>query len=135
MVWFATLAGTGLTYLDALGPFVVGGVGVSLAIPCGQSAVIGTVTDRDVATASGVNGTVRQLGGVVGIAVTVAVFGARGGFASPADFADGFRGAVLAAAALSLLGAAAGLAVPSRRAGTPETIPVDVTDEYAAVVA
>ena len=120
MVWFAGVASTDLTYLDALGPFVVGGIGVSLAVPCGQSAVMASVAERDVATASGVNGTMRQLGGVVGIAVTVAVFDARGGFASPADFADGFTGAVLAAAALSLLGAAAGLALPARRAAVPE---------------
>ena len=104
MVWFATTVGTDLTYLDTLGPFIVGGFGVSLAIPCGQSAVVAAVADRDVATASGVNATMRELGGVLGIAVTVAVFGARGGFASPADFVDGFRGAVLAAGALSALG-------------------------------
>ena len=115
MVWFAVTVGTDLTYLDTLGPFIVGGFGVSLAIPCGQSAVIAAVSDRDVATASGVNATMRELGGVVGIAVTVAVFGSHGGFASPADFVDGFRAAVLAAAALSALGAAAGLALPARR--------------------
>jgi EmrB/QacA subfamily drug resistance transporter len=120
MLWFAAVVGTDLTYLDALGPFVVGGVGVSLALPCGQSAVVSAVTDRDVATASGVNGTVRQLGGVLGIAVTVAVFGARGGFASAADFVAGFRAALLAAAAMSLLGAVAGLALPSRRATLPD---------------
>jgi MFS family permease len=117
MLWFATTVGTDLTYLDTLGPFVVGGFGVSLAIPCGQSAVVAAVADADVATASGVNATMRELGGVLGIAVTVAVFGATGGFASPADFVDGFRGAVLTAAALSALGAAAGLALPYRRAG------------------
>ena len=44
-----------MSYLDMLGPFVVGGVGVSMAIPCGQSAVVAAVADRDVATASGVN--------------------------------------------------------------------------------
>ena len=59
MVWFATTVGTDLTYLDTLGPFVLGGFGVSLAIPCGQSAVIAAVADRDVATASGVNATLR----------------------------------------------------------------------------
>jgi EmrB/QacA subfamily drug resistance transporter len=117
MVWFATTAGTDLTYLDTLGPFVVGGFGVSLAIPCCQSAVVAAVADRDVATASGVNATMRELGGVLGIAVTVAVFGSYGGFTSPADFVDGFRAAVLAAAALSALGAAAGLALPARRGG------------------
>ena len=135
MVWFAAVAGTDLTYLDALGPFVVGGIGVSLAIPSGQSAVMSAVSLRDVATASGVNGTVRQLGGVVGIAVTVAVFGARGGFASPAEFADGFRDAMLAAAGLSLLGAVAGLALPTRRIAAP-AVPMsaesDDVEELAA---
>ena len=115
MLWFAGQVGTELTYRDTLGPFIVGGIGVSLALPCGQSAVLSAVTDRDVATASGVNGTVRQLGGVLGVAVTVAVFGARGGYASAADFVAGFRAALLAAAAMSLLGAFAGLALPARR--------------------
>ena len=115
MVWFAATVGTDLAYLDTLGPFIVGGFGVSLAIPCGQSAVIAAVADRDVATASGVNATMRELGGVLGIAVTVAVFGSYGGFTSPAEFVDGFQAAVLTAAGLSALGAAAGLALPARR--------------------
>ena len=122
MVWLATTVGTDLTYVDTLGPFIVGGIGVSMAIPCGQSAVVAAVSDRDVATAAGVNATMRELGGVLGIAVTVAVFGATGGFADAADFVDGFRGAVLTAAALSGLGALAGLALPRRR-GVPETDP------------
>jgi len=135
MLWFAGQLGTDLTYLDALGPFVVGGVGVSLALPCGQSAVVSAVADRDVATASGVNGTVRQLGGVLGIAVTVAVFGTWGGFASPDEFVAGFRPALLTAAALSLLGAVAGLALPRRRATLPSAgVPAD-DDEIEAVAA
>ena len=135
MAWFAAVAGTDLTYLDALGPFVVGGVGVSLAIPSGQSAVVAAVADRDVATASGVNGTMRQLGGVLGIALTVAVFGSYGGFTSPADFVDGFRAALLAAAGLSLLGALAGLTLPARRAKAPTTELPEPTDEIEAVAA
>jgi EmrB/QacA subfamily drug resistance transporter len=135
MVWFALIADTDMGYLDALGPFVVGGIGVSLAIPCGQSAVVSAVADRDVATASGVNGTMRQLGGVIGIAVTVAVFGAYGGFTSPADFVDGFRGALLAAAGLSLLGAVAGLALPARRATASTSDTPEPTDELEAVAA
>jgi hypothetical protein len=114
---------------------VLGGVGVSMAIPCGQSAVVSAVADRDVGTASGVNGTMRELGGVLGIAVTVAVFGASGGFASPADFVDGFTGALIAAAGLSLLGAVIGLRLPSRRAGVPRTIAVDANDGRQPVAA
>jgi predicted MFS family arabinose efflux permease len=123
MVWFGLTVGTDLTYVDALGPFVLGGIGVSLAIPCGQSAVVAAVADRDVATASGVNATMRELGGVLGIAVTVAVFGALGGYGSPDEFVDGFRGAILAAAGLSALGALAGATLPARRPGTVVTAP------------
>ncbi len=115
MVWLAATVGTDMTYLDMVGPFVAGGIGVSLAIPCGQSAVVAAVEEVDIATASGVNATMRELGGVLGIALTVAVFGSVGGFASPENFVDGFRGAVLAAAALSLLGAVAGSMLPTRR--------------------
>jgi len=118
MVWLARTVSTDLTYLDMVGPFVVGGIGVSLAIPCGQSAVVAAVADTDVATASGVNATMRELGGVLGIAITVAAFGASGGYASSAEFVDGFRGALLVAAGLSAAGAVAGATLPSRR-GVP----------------
>ena len=77
----------------------------------------------------------RQLGGVLGIAVTVAVFGARGGYASAADFVAGFRGALLAAAAMSLLGALAGLALPARRSTEPAGTVGGTTDEIEAVAA
>ncbi|MBZ5738817.1 DHA2 family efflux MFS transporter permease subunit [Nocardioides mangrovi] len=115
MLWFAATVTAGGDYLDALGPFVVGGVGVSMAVPCGQSAVVAAVEDRDVGTASGVNATMRELGGVFGVALTVAVFGAHGGYASPEDFVDGFVPAMVTAATLSLAGALAGLALPARR--------------------
>jgi hypothetical protein len=57
----------------------------------------------------------RELGGVFGIAVAVAVFAGAGSYASAAAFTDGFAPAIGAAAALSLVGAVAGLALPGRR--------------------
>ena len=59
----------------------------------------------------------RELGGVFGIAVAVAVFA---GFASPRAFSDGFEPAIWVTAGLALLGAVRGLALPSRR--TRQTI-------------
>ena len=133
--WFAAKIGTDVRYLDMLGPFVVGGIGVSMAIPCGQSAAVAGVAERDVATASGINSTMRELGGVFGIAVTVAVFGAVGGYASPDEFVDGFRAALLAAAVLSLLGAVAGSRLPVRRPGLAGSTTEDVSDDTQAVAA
>jgi EmrB/QacA subfamily drug resistance transporter len=135
MLWFATTVGTDISYLEMLGPFVVGGIGVSMAIPCGQSAAVAAVADRDVATASGVNSTMRELGGVFGIAVTVAVFGAVGGYGSPAEFVHGFRAALLAGAGLSLLGAVAGSRLPTRRPGVPDLATLDAPDGRQAVAA
>jgi hypothetical protein len=60
----------------------------------------------------------RELGGVFGIAVVVAVFASAGGYASAAAFTDGFAPAIGVAAGLSLAGAVAGLALPGRRAAT-----------------
>jgi EmrB/QacA subfamily drug resistance transporter len=48
MAWLAMTAGVGSTFLGVLGPFVLGGLGVSMAIPTGQAAAVGTVADRDV---------------------------------------------------------------------------------------
>ncbi len=115
MLWVAGVVDTGSSYLDVLGPFVVGGIGVSMAVPCGQSAVVSAVDDRDVGTAAGVNATMRELGGVFGIAVTVAVFGAYGGYGAPQEFVGGVVPAIITAAALSAAGAVAGLALPARR--------------------
>ena len=64
--------------------------------------------------AAGTNSMLRELGGVFGIAIAVAVFAGAGGYASPAAFIDGFAPAITVAAALSLAGAVAGLALPAR---------------------
>jgi hypothetical protein len=61
----------------------------------------------------------RELGGVLGIALGVAAFSAAGSYASPADFSDGFVAAMGVSAGLSLLAAAAGAMLPSRAALLP----------------
>jgi hypothetical protein len=60
----------------------------------------------------------RELGGVFGIALAVAVFAGAGSYASVQAFTDGFAPAILVAAGLAFVGALAGLALPSRRHAT-----------------
>ena len=107
------------------------GVGVSLAIPAAQNSVVGSVTTEALGKAAGTNSMMRELGGVFGIAVTVAVFAGAGSYVSPAAFIDGFGPAVGVGAALSLLGAIVGLALP-RRAAAPAVDGVAVTEGSAA---
>jgi EmrB/QacA subfamily drug resistance transporter len=126
MLWLALIAEPGLAYSHLLGPFVVAGVGVSMAIPAAQNSVVGLLPEESLGKAAGVNSMMRELGGVFGIALAVAVFAAAGSYASPGAFTDGFSAAIVVAAVLSLAGAAAGLALPGRRraeAGVEHAVP------------
>jgi len=90
-------------------------VGVSMAIPSAQNSVVGSVASEALGKAAGVNSMMRELGGVFGIAVVVAVFAATGGYASARAFTDGFGPAIGVSAGLAFAGALAALALPSRR--------------------
>jgi EmrB/QacA subfamily drug resistance transporter len=115
MAWLALIVKPGLHYSEMLAPFVVAGVGVSMAIPAAQNSVVGSVAMEAIGKAAGANSMMRELGGVFGIAVVVAVFAAAGSYASVHAFTDGFGPAIGVAAGLSLCGAIAGLALPGRR--------------------
>src|SRR5262245_60117091 len=115
MAWVALIAEPGMAYSQLLAPFIVSGVGVSMAIPAAQNSVVGSIGDDAIGKAAGANSMMRELGGVFGIAVAVAVFGGAGGYASASQFVDGFTPAILVAAGLSLVGAIVGLALPRRR--------------------
>jgi EmrB/QacA subfamily drug resistance transporter len=114
MGWLALIAAPGLPYTDLLAPFIVAGVGVSMAIPSAQNSVVGSIAADAIGKAAGANSMMRELGGVFGVALVVAVFAATGGYASPVVFTDGFGPAIGVAAALALIGAVAGLALPKK---------------------
>jgi EmrB/QacA subfamily drug resistance transporter len=115
MAWLALIAEPGLAYSSLLAPFIVAGVGISMAIPAAQNSVVGSVAMEAIGKAAGTNSMMRELGGVFGIAVVVAVFAGAGSYASAAAFTDGFAPAIGIGAALALAGAVAGLALPGRR--------------------
>jgi hypothetical protein len=115
MGWIALIADPGLTYSEFVLPSIVAGVGVSMAIPSAQNSVVGSVAIADVGKAAGANSMMRELGGVFGIAVAVAVFAAAGSYASADAFLDGFAPAIAVVAALSLAGAIVAIALPGRR--------------------
>jgi EmrB/QacA subfamily drug resistance transporter len=115
MAWLALIAKPDLAYSHMLAPFLIAGVGVSMAIPSAQNSVVGSVASEAIGKAAGVNSMMRELGGVFGIALAVAVFAATGGYASAQAFTDGFGPAIGVSAGLALAGALAALALPSRR--------------------
>ena len=128
MAWLALIAEPGMAYSQVLAPFIVAGVGVSMAIPAAQNSVVGAVGEDAIGKAAGANSMMRELGGVFGIAVAVAVFAGAGSYASPASFVDGFGPAIGVAAGLSLLGAIIGLALPARREAAAPAAPVPAVE-------
>src|SRR5215211_6623192 len=123
MGWIALIADSGLTYSEFVLPSIVAGVGVSMAIPSAQNSVVGSFSLEEVGKAAGANSMMRELGGVLGVAVAAAVFAGAGSYASPHAFLDGFAPAVAVLAAFSVVGAIVALALPGRRRRA-ETAPV-----------
>ncbi len=85
-----------------------------MAFPAAQNSVVGAVPEAAIGKAAGTNMTMRELGGVFGIAISVAVFAGAGSYASAQAFSDGFVAAMGTSAALSVLGALCGAALPRR---------------------
>ncbi len=113
--WIAIAAGPGMDYLTMVPALIVAGAGVSMALPSAQNAAVNAVAAGMIGKAAGANSMLRELGGVFGIAIAVAVFAGAGGYATAQQFSDGFTPALAVAASLSLAGAIAGLVLPSRR--------------------
>ncbi|WP_203975865.1 MFS transporter [Planotetraspora silvatica] len=116
MFWISQISGSAVHYSELVPPLIVAGCGVSMAMPATQSAAIGALPREAVGIASGIYSMMRQLGGVVGVAVLGAVFAAAGGYES---FTTGFTRALAVCGVLSLLGALAGLGIAMRRRTSP----------------
>ncbi len=116
MVWLAALARSDAAYLLWVTPLMLAGAGASMAMPAVQIAVLGAVEPADIGKASGLFNALRQLGGVFGVALAVAVFTRMGGYASAQQFSAGFSAALQVCASLSLAGAALGLRLRGKRA-------------------
>ena len=115
MGWIALVADAGMAYGEMVPPLIIAGVGISMSFPAAQNSVVGSVPPDAIGKATGTNSTMRELGGVFGIALSVAVFAGAGGYASAQAFSDGFVAAMSVSAGLSLLAALAGAALPGRR--------------------
>jgi len=114
MVWLAALVRGDAAYLQWVVPLMVAGAGISMAMPAVQSVVLGAVEPADIGKAAGLFNTLRQLGGVFGVALVAAVFSRVGGYGSPQQFSSGFSATLQVCAGLSLAGAALALRLRGR---------------------
>jgi EmrB/QacA subfamily drug resistance transporter len=117
-VWIAVLAGQDPSYWQFVIPFVIAGTGVSMALPTSSMAALNAVRPSSLGKASGILNTLRQFGAVIGIAVTTAVFSAKGSLASAAAVTSGYRPALVVSAAFSVCGAFVAAAIVRGRFGS-----------------
>ncbi len=113
--WVASIAAPGVAYLPLGAACTVAGIGTSFCFPTVAAAVMSSVPLSELGVASGANSAIRELGGVVGVAVLASVFIHHGGYRSPQAFFSGFTPAIWAAVALSAIGILAAIATGSRR--------------------
>ncbi len=114
-LWLALSLSPGARYSTMVAPLVLSGMGISMAGPALQKAVLGAVDRTQTGIASGVFNMFRQLGGAMGTAIAVMVFTAFGAMAPVGRFAAGFRAAMVASAALVAAGAISALDLQSLR--------------------
>ncbi len=110
--WFATMASTHLAYSQMIGPFIMAGAGMALVFAPSANAVLSSVRTDQAGQASGANNAIREVGGVLGVAVLASVFTGAGSYSSPQEFVNGLIPAVWVGVAVLGAGALTVLALP-----------------------
>jgi EmrB/QacA subfamily drug resistance transporter len=120
--WVAFIASPDVGYLQLGIALTIAGVGTSLCFPTVANSVMGSVPPEEAGPASGTNSSLRELGGVFGVAVLAAVFARHGVYESPQAFVDGFQPALLVGAGLTAVGIVAALLAPARPRPTERVV-------------
>jgi len=104
---------------------------MALVFPTAAATVLSAVREREEGKASGATNAIREIGGVMGVAVLSSVFAANGGFESPQAFTDGVAAALPIAVAVLAIGAVLALLVPRR---TPAAEQADTNEAEGRTV-
>jgi EmrB/QacA subfamily drug resistance transporter len=127
VTWIALVSEPDVAYGLLVPAFVLGGTGMALVFAPAANAVLGAVRPEEAGQASGATNAVRELGGVLGVAVLAAVFTGAGGFESPQAFVDGLVPALWVGVAVLVAGGLAALLIPGKRAeARAQGVPVPI---------
>jgi EmrB/QacA subfamily drug resistance transporter len=122
--WIALIADPAVPYSHLLGPFVVCGIGMSLFFAPVAIVILGAVGLEQEGVASGANNAIRELGGVLGIAVMTTIFSYYGSSASPQEYTDGVIPPTWVGAVVLAIGAGISLLIPKMRPAEQQ-FPID----------
>jgi EmrB/QacA subfamily drug resistance transporter len=114
--WLASISAPDTPYSEVVIPFIMAGTGMAMVFAPAANAVLGSVRQQEAGQASGATNAIRELGGVLGIAVLATVFSHNGSYASPEAYTSGMTSAIWVGAAVLAVGAVIALLVPGRKA-------------------
>jgi EmrB/QacA subfamily drug resistance transporter len=122
LAWLSTMLSPHVPYSHLIAPFVMAGSGMALVFAPSANAVLASVRTEQAGQASGANNAIREVGGVLGVAVLATVFTGAGGYGSARAFISGLHPALLVGVAVLAAGAAIVFALPFEmgRAGAGE---------------
>jgi EmrB/QacA subfamily drug resistance transporter len=123
IAWLATVSSPTVPYGELVVPFAMAGIGMALVFAPAANAVLGAVRPAEAGQASGATNAIREVGGVLGIAVLTTVFSSTGSYASPEAYTTGMTSAIWVGAAVLAVGAVVALLVPGRGRAAPEPLP------------
>ena len=115
--WLASISTPDLPYSHLIAPFAMAGTGMALVFAPAANATLAAVKPQEAGQASGATNAIRELGGVLGVAVLATVFAGAGSYATPQAYVDGMTSAAWVGAAVLAVGALLALLVPGRRGG------------------
>ena len=110
--WLAALASVTQSYASMIAPFILAGAGMALVFAPAANAVLSSVRTHETGQASGATNAIRELGGVLGIAVLATVFTSHGSYGSPQSYVDGLIPAMWVGVAVLGLGALIAAVLP-----------------------
>jgi EmrB/QacA subfamily drug resistance transporter len=115
LAWIAAVSEPTVGYASLVGPFILSGIGMGMFFAPVANVVLSAVRPQEEGKASGANNAIREVGGVLGVAVLASIFTRYGGYGSPETFTDGLVVATWVGAAVVGVGALVALVVPGRR--------------------
>ncbi len=132
LAWIGIVTAPDTPFAQLVAPFVITGVGMSLIFPTAAATVLASVRPEEAGKASGANNAIREVGGVMGVAVLASVFAATGGYESPQAFTDGVTAALPVAVVVLAIGAILALFVPSGMAKVEEPVTEEAEERRSA---
>jgi len=120
--WIALASTATVGYSSLVGPFILSGVGMGMFFAPVANVVLSAVRPAEEGKASGANNAIREVGGVLGVAILASIFARQGGYDSPETFNDGLVPAIWLGAAVVGFGALLALLIPRRRRAAEATV-------------